>query len=139
METHKTDWLAILSELCIGDVFGHESWFIVGIEQHKEFYYCFIGDCSATEDDGWAKLYPESELAKKLEEERKAGKAIKPKIFVGRHHDSLNKAVIRALAEAFGYEASLPYCQDETDLRRKVSLEARKIEHELRRKESAAE
>jgi len=30
------------------DVFGHESWIIIGNEQHKSFWYALIGDCGNT-------------------------------------------------------------------------------------------
>ena len=29
------------------DLFGHESWIVVGNEQHKRFWYALIGDCSS--------------------------------------------------------------------------------------------
>jgi len=96
MEEHDTNWVKVLSELCIGDAFGHESWFIIGIEQRKRFFYCFIGDYTATPEDGWEILdkgKPKSESAK---------------CFTGCHPDHLDAAVIHALAAAFSYLAQLP-------------------------------
>jgi len=96
------DWLNILTELCGGDVFGHESWFQVGVEQHKEYIYCFIGDCTATPEDGENIIYnkPVRENAQ---------------IFVGTSTErwgGMEKAIIIALARAFSFLAGLPYCKD---------------------------
>jgi len=44
------NWLDILSLLAEGEAFGHESWFEVGVEQHKQYYYCLIGDSSVSEE-----------------------------------------------------------------------------------------
>ena len=101
MEERQTDWLRVLSELCIGDTFGHESWFTFGVEQHKSFYYCFIGDCSATERDGWEVL---------------RGKENKNRIFVGKHSYTPEGAMINALAQALSFSANSPlYCEKEED------------------------
>jgi len=43
----EVNWIGILRILAEADAFGHESWFEVGVEQHKKFYYCLLGDCSA--------------------------------------------------------------------------------------------
>jgi len=43
----EVNWIKILQILAEADAFGHESWFEVGVEQHKKFYYCLLGDCSA--------------------------------------------------------------------------------------------
>lgn len=29
------------------DLFGHESWIVIGNEQHKKFWYALVGDCSS--------------------------------------------------------------------------------------------
>ena len=97
MKERQTDWLKVLSEFCAGDTFGHESWFVLGVEEHKSFYYCFIGNCSATEKDGWDVL---------------GGKKSNGKVFVGKHSYILEGAVINALAQAFSFLAGLPlYCE----------------------------
>jgi len=44
------NWLDILIFLAEGDAFGHESWFEIGVEQHKQYYYCLLGDCSVSEE-----------------------------------------------------------------------------------------
>ena len=98
MEERPTNWLEVLSQLCFGDVFGHESWFVFGLEQHKGFYYCFIGDCSVTEEDGWNVLYGKENK--------------KDKIFVGKHSYIREGAIINALAQAFSSLASLPLYKD---------------------------
>jgi len=46
----EVNWIEILRILAEGDAFGHESWFEVGVEQHKEYYYCLLGDCSASQE-----------------------------------------------------------------------------------------
>jgi len=43
----EVNWIGILKILAEADAFGHESWFEIGVEQHKKFYYCLLGDCSA--------------------------------------------------------------------------------------------
>jgi len=96
VEEGKIDWLEVLTELCRADIFGHESWFEVGLEQHKQFYYCFIGDGSATSEDAWNLLYegkPKSESAR---------------CFAGRHPKYIDGAVFHALAAAFNFLANLP-------------------------------
>jgi len=47
----EVDWLRLLVVLAEGDAFGHESWFEIGVEQHKAFYYCLLGDCSISEKE----------------------------------------------------------------------------------------
>ena len=32
------------------DIFGHESWIVIGNEQHKHFWYAIIGDCGWTNE-----------------------------------------------------------------------------------------
>jgi len=83
-----TRWLDILSLLCEADTFGHECWFTLGVEQHKEFYYCFIGDCSVKEEDGWKVLEGKLDPTDKT-------------LFVGQHKYSIEEAIIMALAKAF--------------------------------------
>jgi len=85
-----------LSDLCLGDVFGHESWFVVGMERHKEFYYCFIGDCSSDWEDAWNCLFG------------RAPKNENAKYFAGRHPEYLEGAIFHALSAAFNYLAQLP-------------------------------
>ena len=94
MKREQTNWLEVLGELCAGDTFGHESWFVFGVERHKSFYYCFIGDCSATEGDAWDVL---------------RGKENRNKVFAGKHSYILEGAVVNALAQAFDFLANSPF------------------------------
>jgi len=96
MGEHDTNWVKVLSELCISDIFGHESWFVIGIDQNMRFYYCFIGDCSATPEDGW-------EILDKGRPKRESAKC-----FTGCDPNHLDTAVIHALVAAFNYLARLP-------------------------------
>jgi len=112
------DWLNILTELCGGDVFGHESWFQIGIEQHKEYIYCFIGDCTATPEDGENIIYnkPVKENAQ---------------IFVGTSTLAVEQAIIMALGRAFSRLAGLPYCKDyEYNWKKRLKEIEREVEAE---------
>jgi len=111
MEYKRVDWIKILSDLCLSDVFGHESWFEIGMEQHKTFYYCFIGDCSSDFEDAWNCLFG------------KTPKKENAKCFVGRHPEYLEGAIFQALAAAFDYLAQLPVYKAEP-LERRILVDA---------------
>ena len=44
MESNIMNWLRILDNISSSDYVGHETWCIVGCEQHGDFYYCAIGN-----------------------------------------------------------------------------------------------
>ena len=42
----KIDRLSKIIKAVETDEWGHESWIIIGVEQHKMFWYAVLGDCS---------------------------------------------------------------------------------------------
>jgi len=57
------------------DLFGHESWVLIGNEQHKEYWWACIGDCSNWNVDPFLKIKDIHELEYAI--------VLKDKTFIG--------------------------------------------------------
>jgi len=82
----EVNWIRILGILAEGEGFGHESWFEVGLEQHKQFYYCLLGDCSVSE-----------ESKKLVRDGKQPSPSHSENFFWARHKFSLEYAIKEAL------------------------------------------
>ena len=100
MKKYEVDWLKILEEIASADLIGHETWFVVGYEQHGAFFYCAIGDCTITPEDTVKTICEEfdkdsSELEKILLERNRFGL-----VYIGKSRLSYEDAVREALTKA---------------------------------------
>jgi len=99
LKKYDVNWLRILEEVASSDLCGHETWFIVGCEQHGKFYYCAIGDCSVTPEEVVRLINEEvdkdgNELEKILREKNRYGL-----VYIGKSLLNYDDAIREALSK----------------------------------------